>query len=71
MKNIRDWFHHKLNPLHVYCRMRDIGVEECKAKSFGRKYESYIYKAFLSQTINLVFWGINQNASSLDDDTAK
>jgi len=44
INKIRKWFYHVFNPLHIYCRMRDIGVEDCKARSIGKKYECYIYR---------------------------
>lgn len=53
METIRKWLHHVLNPLHIYCRMRGMGVEECTAKCLGEKYEKYIYKAFLNKIIDL------------------
>ena len=34
---------HLINPLHVYCRLRDIGLKKERAKSLGGWYEKNIY----------------------------
>jgi len=33
------WFCHVLNPLHVYCRLRDLGLEKRDAIWCARHYE--------------------------------
>jgi len=38
---------HYMNPLHVYCRMRDIGIAKGAAKLLCRVYERSIYRHFL------------------------
>jgi hypothetical protein len=36
-----------MNPLHIYCRLRDIGVPKDRARYFCRAYEFSIFKRFL------------------------
>lgn len=43
-KAFRNAAMHVLNPLHVYSRMRDIGVADKAARYVGRTYEKYIYR---------------------------
>jgi hypothetical protein len=35
---------HYLNPLHVYCRLRDLGVPGSVARSISSGYERVIYR---------------------------
>ena len=42
MNKVRD----KLNPLHVYCRLRDAGIEGGRARSVATDYEHYFYRGF-------------------------
>jgi len=35
--------HHYGNALHVYCRLRDLGVPKCIAKKIGWIYEKLIH----------------------------
>lgn len=35
---------HYLNPLHVYCRLRDIGVPTPVARSISAGYERVLYR---------------------------
>jgi hypothetical protein len=35
---------HYINPLHVYCRLRDIGLEKHKAIGLCRLYEKSIFR---------------------------
>lgn len=35
---------HYLNPLHVYCRLRDIGVPTPVARSISAGYERVVYR---------------------------
>ncbi|MCK4816046.1 hypothetical protein KA005_09755 [bacterium] len=34
---------HGMNPLHIYCRMRDLGVREKRARKAGKFYEERIF----------------------------
>jgi hypothetical protein len=38
-----NWVQHITNPLHVYCRLMDLGVDEGFSKKCGVFYEKYIY----------------------------
>jgi hypothetical protein len=35
---------HYLNPLHIYCRLRDLGVAKEQATCLCRFYERFIFK---------------------------
>ncbi len=41
---------HYLNPLHIYCRLREIGMAKDKAVALCSFYERYIFKCFLVKT---------------------
>lgn len=44
---------HRLNPLHVYCRLLDRGITEKLARSVGKTYELllFIWLSFLIKTL--------------------
>jgi hypothetical protein len=42
---------HSLNPLHVYCRLVSLGVNEKVGMTLSRYYEKSIYKV-----VKLVVW---------------
>jgi len=44
MRNIRLYFQHVFNPLHVYCRLRQIGMETASAQRVCFVYERYVYR---------------------------
>ncbi|MDQ7836722.1 MAG: hypothetical protein RDU24_15185 [Humidesulfovibrio sp.] len=35
---------HYLNPLHVYCRLRDLGLPSPVARTISNSYERVIYR---------------------------
>ncbi|NJB68246.1 hypothetical protein GGQ74_001919 [Desulfobaculum xiamenense] len=37
---------HYLNPLHVYCRLRDMGVSTSLTRHMCSVYERYVYRIF-------------------------
>jgi len=43
---MKEKLRHRLNPLHVYCRLREAGLARCKARRFCVLYER-IYSLFL------------------------
>jgi hypothetical protein len=45
---LRKYLQHKLNPLHVYCRLRTVRVNKGLAYRFCQAYERYFYRAFMS-----------------------
>ena len=42
---------HYINPLHIYCRMRDIGIAKRTAMFLCRIYECCIFKHFLTGSL--------------------
>jgi hypothetical protein len=42
---------HYMNPLHIYCRMRDMGIAKDTAMFLCRIYESCIFKHFLTGSL--------------------
>lgn len=47
LKKIRGAAEHILNPLHVYCRLCDCGVEKRRALRIARRYEGAVYKPLM------------------------
>jgi len=47
--DLRSKLQHRLNPLHVYCRLREAGMKDKKAKRVSSLYERLIYRPVLSQ----------------------
>jgi len=43
---------HYLNPLHVYCRLRDMGLPTPVARSISAGYERVLYRPASSQDAN-------------------
>ena len=46
MNRLRRILQHLLNPLHVYCRLRDFGVGSLKARRVCLSYERIVYRLF-------------------------
>ena len=44
MRQIRDFVQHFFNPLHVYCRLKDMGVKAPTAHRFTRAYERLLWR---------------------------
>lgn len=44
MRTIRLYFQHYFNPLHVYCRLRQIGIETATAQRVCIVYERFVYR---------------------------
>lgn len=40
-------FKHYLNPLHIYCRLMDIGIDKNKSIKIGKLYEKWIWTKIL------------------------
>ena len=40
---------HIMNPLHIYCRLRDAGIPRRPAKFMCRLYEIYLFKYFMGK----------------------
>lgn len=46
--SIRSRLQHRLNPLHVYCRLRCLGVGHNPAKAMSYCYERMLYRLVLA-----------------------
>jgi hypothetical protein len=44
MENLRNIFQHLFNPLHMYCRMRDMGMQHMTAVKMCAYYERFFYR---------------------------
>jgi hypothetical protein len=44
------WLQHIANPLHLYCRLLDLGLSMSLSRRIGRFYEKFLY-AFLVRGI--------------------
>ncbi len=44
MAQIRNFMQHFFNPLHVYCRLKDMGVKTPTAHRVTRAYERYVWR---------------------------
>lgn len=48
MRRLRNWIQHLGNPVHVYCRLCDLGVSAHRATRWALWYEFWLYRR--------VFW---------------
>lgn len=48
MTKIRSFLQHTLNPLHVYCRLRTIGISRETAVTVSNYYERAVYRRVLA-----------------------
>ncbi|WP_319471259.1 hypothetical protein [uncultured Pseudodesulfovibrio sp.] len=48
MTGIRSQLQHRLNPLHLYCRLRNIGVAQGAARVMTSCYEKVLYRLVLA-----------------------
>lgn len=37
------WIYHYLNPLHIYCRLRGVGIKKPRAERMAMHYEKWFY----------------------------
>lgn len=47
-QSVRDQLQHVLNPLHVYCRLKEAGLTEAVARRLTETYERAFYRRVLS-----------------------
>jgi len=47
MKRFRNYLQHRLNPVHMYCRLMDFGMAEDRARRMCSVYERFIYRNLL------------------------
>lgn len=48
-RRIRDALTHRLNPLHLYCRLRGMGLSCALARSLSKGYERVLYRPLAGQ----------------------
>ncbi|BDQ33551.1 hypothetical protein [Pseudodesulfovibrio portus] len=48
MTGIRNRLQHRLNPLHLYCRLRTLGMTHGTAVILSRCYERALYRLVLA-----------------------
>ncbi|WP_394699726.1 hypothetical protein [uncultured Pseudodesulfovibrio sp.] len=47
MKKIRSFCQHVFNPLHLFCRLRQVGISTFAARNVCRVYERGLYRFLL------------------------
>ena len=47
MHTVRCFFQHHMNPLHVYCRLRSLGMHNSAAFRVCSLYEKYVYRFWM------------------------
>lgn len=47
MNRLRNYLQHRLNPVHMYCRLMDFGLADASARRVCSVYERFIYKGLL------------------------
>ncbi|MBG0791085.1 MAG: hypothetical protein H0S80_11370 [Desulfovibrionaceae bacterium] len=48
MNGIKQRLQHRLNPLHLYCRLRSLGMPHTAAARLSRCYERALYRLVLA-----------------------
>ncbi len=48
MTQIRAKLQHRLNPLHIYCRLRNLGLAHRTARVVSTCYEKIVYRLVLA-----------------------
>ena len=48
MSTLRHQLQHLLNPLHLYCRMKEAGIAEPLARRLSQAYERGLYRRLLA-----------------------
>ncbi len=46
MRRIKNYLQHRLNPVHMYCRLVDFGLARKNARRMCFVYERLIYRSF-------------------------
>ncbi len=55
------WIQHLSNPLHIYCRLMDMGMNAVSSKRFGILYEKYFYHFFMRDIRQI--WNFSRKGS--------
>ena len=45
LRGTRTWLQHRTNPLHVYCRLMDLGLSAGDSRRLGLFYERHFHAA--------------------------
>lgn len=45
---MRNFIQHWFNPIHIFCRLKDMGLPKGKAMQFCSIYERFVYKPLFS-----------------------
>ncbi len=59
------YFFHSYNPIHLYCRLRDMGMEKMQAKRLVRVYEKNIYEGI----VNFIGLSKQQQSAGMEERT--
>lgn len=51
MTGLRNRMQHCLNPLHLYCRLRAMGMAHATATRLSRRYERAVYRRVLARPL--------------------
>ncbi|MBF0481448.1 MAG: hypothetical protein HQK81_14040 [Desulfovibrionaceae bacterium] len=43
MNTLRNFLQHTFNPVHMYCRLMDFGLDKTRARKMCSVYERYFY----------------------------
>ena len=46
---MKNWMNHYLNPLHVYCRLVDVGISKAISRKIVDVYERWLYNYLMSE----------------------
>ena len=57
------FWQHYLNPLHIFCRLREIGLEKTSSIILCQFYERAIFNPFLANKGNLKISTINVHST--------
>lgn len=47
-KKLRSYLQHRLNPVHIYCRLRDFGLAKANAKRMILFYSKFYSRSWLA-----------------------
>ncbi len=48
MRMLRDLVQHTLNPLHLFCRLKTLGLNNATARMLCARYERFLYAPIFS-----------------------
>lgn len=68
LRSVRNWFQHRFNALHVYCRLKDCGMPEERALRCGRAWEKtpkWAVALLAAALLALASWAVTARADTL------